>query len=206
MAARDSLRRRSPWRDPFPRFLIACEGKRTEKGYFLHIQHSERLPINLEIVNVNDPSALLDRVLQLKANSEREAKKFSDDTRLFDEVWCVFDVDQHPRLNQVKSRAQAAGVHVAISNPCFELWILLHFQDYRKAETSAKIQQLLNKHLPEYNKVLPCEQIMSLSPEAIARARKLDHWQETRKKLGGNPSTQVYKLLVQLRSYRRFPQ
>lgn len=206
MAVRDSLRRRRARRDPFPRILIACEGKRTEKGYFSHIRHSERLPINLEIISVNDPSALLDRALELKADSQRDARRFSDDTRLFDEIWCVFDVDRHPRLDQVKSRAQASSIHVAISNPCFELWVLLHFQDYRKPETCATVQQLLNSHLPEYTKALPCERIMSLSDGAIARARGLDHWQETRNNLGGNPSTQVYKLLEKLRSYRSFPQ
>jgi hypothetical protein len=48
-----------------------------------------------------------------------------------DEVWCVFDVDEHPKLAEARDQANANGIQLAVSNPCFELWLLLHFQEHR---------------------------------------------------------------------------
>lgn len=49
-----------------------------------------------------------------------------------DECWCVFDVEwpkNHPDLSQAVQLANDHGIHLAISNPCFELWLILHFED-----------------------------------------------------------------------------
>jgi len=46
----------------------------------------------------------------------------------FDERWLVLDVDRWPshRLADVCQRALAKSYRLAISNPCFEVWLLLH--------------------------------------------------------------------------------
>ena len=52
-----------------------------------------------------------------------------------DECWCVFDVEwpkNHPHLFEAKRLAYAKGVSLAISNPCFELWLILHHEDFGK--------------------------------------------------------------------------
>jgi hypothetical protein len=44
-----------------------------------------------------------------------------------DEFWCVFDVEwprNHPGLLEAVQQAQANGIYLAISNPCFELWLM----------------------------------------------------------------------------------
>ncbi|NJP33524.1 RloB domain-containing protein [Micromonospora sp. HSS6-12] len=45
-------------------------------------------------------------------------------------VWCIFDRDQHEGIDQAVRRARQAGVKIAFSHPCFELWRLLHQQAY----------------------------------------------------------------------------
>ena len=46
--------------------------------------------------------------------------------RSFDEVWCIFDRDDHHRFDEATRVAKKAGIRTAISNPCFELWLILH--------------------------------------------------------------------------------
>ncbi|MGH3940412.1 MAG: RloB family protein, partial [Pseudonocardiaceae bacterium] len=46
--------------------------------------------------------------------------------------WCVFDVEwpkNHPNLKQAIQLARDHNIRLAISNPCFELWLILHFED-----------------------------------------------------------------------------
>lgn len=50
-----------------------------------------------------------------------------------DECWCVFDVEwprHHPHLAQAIRLAEDHGIRLAISNPCFELWLILHLDDH----------------------------------------------------------------------------
>ncbi|MGH4014458.1 MAG: RloB family protein [Pseudonocardiaceae bacterium] len=47
-----------------------------------------------------------------------------------DEVWGLFDHDGRMDIDQVCSRAKREQVKVALSHPFFDLWLLLHFQDF----------------------------------------------------------------------------
>lgn len=50
-----------------------------------------------------------------------EARRERDDHLRFDEVWGVFDIDEHPNLPEVRELAAENGIELAISNPRFEL-------------------------------------------------------------------------------------
>lgn len=45
----------------------------------------------------------------------------------FDEIWCVFDVDEFPDVEEAVAKAKRLKIEIAVSNLCFELWLLLHF-------------------------------------------------------------------------------
>ena len=60
------------------------------------------------------------------------------------EYWCVIDVDQHANLVPAVEKAIANGISVAVSNPCVELWFILHFQD-QTAEIDRKWAQAISK-------------------------------------------------------------
>jgi hypothetical protein len=49
--------------------------------------------------------------------------------RPHDQVWCVFDRDEHPNFAKAIDLADRHGINLAISNPCLELWVILHFED-----------------------------------------------------------------------------
>lgn len=205
MRRTDRLQRKGPRREPYPRFLIVCEGEKTEPGYFRNLHHTARLPIKLEICPGGTPKTLVETAVGKKREAEELARREKNQWLRFDEVWCVFDIDEHLFVPDAKQQARDNSIRLAISNPCFELWVLLHFQDQRAELSRHSAQSLCRKHLPGYQKDLPCEELTPRRSDAIRRAADLDAWQLTRGCEGGNPSTQVHHLVERLLSERREP-
>lgn len=108
--------------------LVFAEGKVTEEGYLRHHHSRNRSAVNVQIHEFQgDPISLVRRAMEEKKKGEQDEKR--DRGRAHDEVWCVFDVDQHRNLKHAVSLAREHGIHLAISNPCIELWFLLHYED-----------------------------------------------------------------------------
>ena len=204
MKRRDSLRRRGPTRSPKLRFLIVCEGQVTEPRYFSRLRHLLRSLVELEILPGGDPKKLVERAVQKKSEADAAASRKKDSYLTYDKVWCVCDVDEHPRLNDALQQARDNGIDVALSNPCFELWALLHFQDQTAHIERGVVQHLCRKHMPGYIKELPCETLLERHSEAAERAVKLDQLHESREAPGGNPSTGVYRLVAEIKSQSQF--
>ena len=84
----------------------------------------------------------------------------------YDELWIVIDRDEvelkgkgfggHTEENFQKAleESKAHCVEVACSNPCFELWIVLHFE-YR--DTACSRGEIQKKALEKVNSLLPKE-------------------------------------------------
>ena len=133
----NELRRRKPRITPNRRILIVCEGEVTEPRYFRDLGNRVRTGLEVKVVGpVGVPWTVVSEAIRLSAEARRAAKREQDRFLLYDEIWCVFDRDDHPRVNESINRAKAHGLSVALSNPCFELWILLHFQDQTAHITS----------------------------------------------------------------------
>jgi hypothetical protein len=205
MKKKDSLRRRKSFREPRARFLIVCEGEVTEPTYFKDIRRRERGIIDLEIVPAGVPKSVVERAVQMKREAQRAAKAGKDQNLLYDHVWCVFDIDEHPFVPEAKEQARANAIEVAISNPCFELWFLLHFQDQNAHIERHKVQHLCREHMPGYQKAPPCDVLMPGQGSAIERAIQLENWHATRGTTGDNPSTGVFRLIQQIKDACRPP-
>ena len=97
-----------------------------------------------------------------------------------------FDIPATARL------ADELGVELAVSNPCFELWLLLHFTDHRGA--ARRFDELLPKlikHVAGYDKSRVEFADYDEGVEvAVERARALD---PTARGHARNPSTGVWK-------------
>jgi len=179
------LRRRARFREPKPRILIVCEGTVTEPGYSNDLRNRERSLVELVIEAGGTPKTLVERAALLKKASERRARK--DANERYEHVWCVFDVDEHPYLAEAQQQARDNKIDVAISNPCFELWALLHFQDQRAWIDRSNVQRLCRQHMPGYVKRLPCDVLHPRVDDARRRAIELHP--------GDNPSTTVHRLV-----------
>jgi hypothetical protein len=200
MKKSDSLRRRPPFRAPRARFLLVCEGRVTEPAYFQDIRHAERGIIDLEIVPVGPPKKVVERAVEMKKTSKQEAERRKDENLLYDHVWCVFDVDQHPLIAEATQQARANSIDLAVSNPCFELWLLLHFQNQSAHIEREAVQRLCREHMPGYQKTAPSDALRPHQAGAIERAIALDKWQAGRNNAGGNPSTGVHRLIQQIQA------
>jgi hypothetical protein len=96
----------------------------------------------------------------------------------FDEAWLVVDKDEWSEVQlealynwTLKDRK----FHLALSNPSFEFWLLLHFEDGNKVTTQLKCLDQLKKHIPKYTKSadMSCMSIERIR-DAVRRAKKLD--------------------------------
>ena len=171
--------KRRSFRRPFGKlpyrklFVIATEGAKTEPQYFdiLRKLKSEQVTISIpEGKNKSDPENVLKR---MKEHLKKEGLKSSD------EAWRVVDKDrwrdeQIEKLHEWTKQKENYGL--ALSNPRFEYWLLLHFVDGDISSTQ-NIEKLLNSHLPNYsqNKAVDSQKItLKRIEEAISRAIKRD--------------------------------
>jgi len=121
------LARRKGRRAPYAKVLIVCEGEKTEPHYFNELKdHYGLNSANIEICGDcgSDPLSIIRHAKQ----RYREEKDAGD---AFDNVFCVFDKDTHAHYQQSLDTIRSAtpkNVYVAITSvPCFEYWLLLHF-------------------------------------------------------------------------------
>jgi len=200
-----SLRRRRPRLEPRPRVLVVCEGKKTEPQYFSELQREEEVRL-VEIVVEDcggDPKAVVRRALELKRTADREARRQRDQNLGYDEVWCVFDVDEHRKLLEAIDQAKANRISIALSNPCFELWILLHFRSQTAEIHRHDAQSACGDFIKHYDKSISYAALKDGYPDAVRRAEQLDRRNSEIGERGKNPTTWVYRLTERLRELSR---
>jgi hypothetical protein len=124
-----------------------------------------------------------------------------DEEGEIDEFWCVFDVEwprNHPDLKDAVEQARQGGVELAISNPCFELWLILHFQDNGRWLDNDDARRLRRRLDGSNDKGLDPATYMPRVIDATHRAAALDE----RHRLDGtifpddNPSSGMHRLIV----------
>jgi len=141
-----------------------------------------------------DPLRLVEQAVRARENARREARRQRDDNLLYDEVWCVFDVDEHPRLDAARETARKHGILLAVSDPCFELWGLLHYQDQWSYIERSAVCDALRRYLPSYDKRLDCGTMRPAYPEARGRAIAIGERRARTEGASTNPSTDVWRL------------
>lgn len=201
----DSLRRLAPTRTPKRRILVVCEGQVTEPEYIRSFQHAARNQrVHVEVAKEHGvPLTVVQEAQRLRDEAVLEAKRLKDQNLRYDEVWAVYDTDDHPHLPEAHLLAEREDIKLAISNPCFELWVLLHFQDQSASIHRDKVRAALQAHMPGYDKSLtfsPLSPKEAAYAEAVRRAKALDAAAEEHGAPGRNPTTRVDLLTESIRS------
>ncbi len=173
--------------------VIASEGKDTERIYFkalakeytnprVHVHILER---SADEQNNSSPEHVLKQLNDYKSQYELEAD---------DELWLVVDKDRwtEAMLSRVATEcSQEVAMHMALSNPCFELWLLLHIEDSASVTPEEQILWMENrrksKNADPYLKVrlrrkmgayhessYDAQALITHVEDAIKRARTLD--------------------------------
>ena len=139
-----------------------------------------------------------------KAKAEAESRKQKDSFEKGDRIWAVFDRDEHPRFEEAVALCKKHGVSVARSDPCFELWLILHERDYNRPCSRQEAQRELKRLRTEYDrdgaKTPDCTDMVCRVEEAEKRAEAQLRNREREGTPYGNPSTTVFQLTRAIRS------
>jgi hypothetical protein len=198
----DSQPAAAPVKAVLHRILVVCEGKVTEPRYFRELQHAFRNRlVHVEIdKQAGVPLTVVNRALAMDAQAKDDAKANQDDNLKYDEVWCVFDVDEHPNLAKALELAKSEGFEVALSNPCFELWALLHFKDQFERVHRHEVQHAIKEFLPNCDKELDFRRLHAGYAQAVRRADLLQRQADATSNPRRNPSTSVFRLTERIRT------
>lgn len=179
---------------------VFVEGKRTERDYVNHWYRKHRDQIRVVIDKFHgSPLRLVEAAIKRRDQDVRDEKRSRG--RAADEYWCVFDRDEHQDFDEAIAVAAASGIKVAHSNPCLELWFILHFRDQtawiHRHDAQDESEQLLR-----CDKRLTPDALESLDEsfaDARRRARQLDEWHEGNDSPPrSNPSSGVWGLVERI--------
>ncbi len=185
---RSCLSRRINRRDLRPRFLIVCEGKKTEPNYF----ESFRVSKVVEVVGLGfNTVSLVREAIELMNQKD------------YTEVWCVFDKDafSSQNFNAAIDMARANDMRVAYSNEAFEIWYLLHFNYHDTALTRHLCEKKLSACLGtkyEKNSDDMYQRLASKQDDAIRNAERLLQSYMPHNPASDNPCTTVHLLVQEL--------
>ena len=124
--------------------VIASEGRCTESIYFSAVKDKLRAPnVHVEILS-RDTNESSPESVHAQITDFMRQYNIEDD----DELWIVIDRDRwHERmLSQIAQLcAQNPHLNFCMSNPCFELWLLLHLEDVRKYDEPTTTALIANR-------------------------------------------------------------
>lgn len=179
---------------------IICEGEVTEPSYLDWFANWNKVSnLEISIIPRGGPIRTLVDKVQKESQKYKTQKKCSDDIQ--HEVWGIADIDEHPKKEEAINLAKELKLNLIISNPCFEIWGVFHFEPYSSPRDRHFIQRYLKKGMPSYdhkdNPIFEYQKISSLESYAYARKNAIASL-ESRSKEGtekGNPSTNIFELL-----------
>lgn len=165
-----SYKKGTPFRDA-RLFVIIAEGER-EDTYFRWF-NARNSRINIHIIE-RDENASAPKLFIGRLNKAQEEDKYSPQAD--DQVWFVCDVDRwRDQIEELRIDCeQVPNWNIAVSNPCFEIWLHLHSGDIQFPEdtTCGNLKTRLTQSLlGHYDPEIYCLQV----DHATTRARNADN-------------------------------
>jgi len=168
-----------------PTFFVFCEGE-TEAAYISYLRSKYRLPILIDA-----------KIAGIRIN-EKYIHNYKNDKNNHpkDKTFLVYDLD----VQEILKKLQAIKNTLLLSsNPCFELWYLLHFQEQKSAISSNECVQKLKQQFPNYSKGQFNNNLKNsidqLQTIAINRASKLQEFE--------NPSSQLFVFINEIEKVKK---
>lgn len=166
--------------------LVICEGE-TEENYLNLIKKWYKSPVRIvsHIEGTRITQSLVDK-------HERGLKIYAKDKV---DTFLMYDMDV-PAINE---KLMVCKAELLLSNPCFEIWLLLHTKEQKSALSTESVLKELKRSAPvwhNYNKAAYTDTqkafLRAHLEDAISRSKALKDFQ--------NPSSRIYKLLEILES------
>lgn len=210
---KENIREIAPYR-----YLIVCEGEKTEPNYFRGIKRKveERYKDKVDVKNK------IELDIEGTGRNTEDLVEYAVKIRSLSEIpyghtWVIFDKDDFSdrQFNNAIFNALKNNISIGWSNNAIELWFLLHFEYLNSAIHRYQYNEKLDRYFSEkhinsgrYEKNL--EDIFEILCThgdlklAIKRSRTLqDYFKEQHIKLPAqmNPCTTVHELVEELLSY-----
>lgn len=177
-------RRKSRGKRINPTYFVFCEGE-TEEEYVKYLRSVYRIPIEINSKRTGDK--ISQGFINSYLNTKTRHKK--------DEIFLMFDLDVEGTLEKLR---ELTGILLA-SNPCLELWFLLHHKEQRASISTTNCIRALQNIWPNYEKGQLTEnqkrELIEFLDVAIERSHQLN--------LHENPSTSVVKFIGYLNEAKR---
>lgn len=185
------------------RFLIICEGEKTEPLYFRAFHLPGLVEVEAIGTGMNTLSLIAEAIRLREAN--KRAVQEQGPAYAYDQFWCVFDRDSFPgdAFNNAIHQAREAGFQVAYTNEAFELWYLLHFDYHDHADNRDNYQGRLTTKLgrPYRKSDATIYEILAPRQEtALRNAARLRATYDPHNPQRDNPCTTVHELVSELRA------
>ncbi|MDR3749992.1 MAG: RloB family protein [Terracidiphilus sp.] len=158
-------------------FFVACDDTYAPKQYFSFFRLSR---VHIEVVPTVSGTCAAEDVLK---RLQEFSQKF--DPAEDDELWMLLDTDHYTKGRHLKSfiatvkKAKQQNVNIALSKPCFELWLLLHHENEAAVgslSNARDVAEALRAKLGQYDKTKLKRENYPLKtvPDAVKRAERLD--------------------------------
>lgn len=186
-------------------YIVVVEGANTEPAYFRGLEAHDLIPrtrVKLHVVPALDHKSAPRYLVNNAEKAKHDVGRLMKD----DEIWIVFDVDKHSgsdRIVQIHSAlhdAESQNWEVALSNPCFEVWLLLHLTNDLTGINDAgnSADEKLRALLGGYNKSNAPLQCLNREGVQNAISRAKTHDTDPHCPIPPLPGTRVYRLVERL--------
>ena len=177
--------------------LVICEGRnKTELNYLEHFKKRE-----MKYRPVFKPCESTDvKSMVAKANYLREREGLS--TEDGDKIYILVDLDLDPNKEAqiAELKAQHSDIYFITSNPCFEVWFILHYENCPVFKSSKDAKNYFKKYIKNYKEGLDVHPYINFNLNAAinrnsALRKNLESQGHSIGTVVANPHTQVDKLL-----------
>lgn len=180
--------------------IIATEGEVTEPKYFRMFRARR---VQIEVLPTKHGASAPDAVLE-RLNKYSAQYELGDDDKLF----LVIDTDNWPvrNLGNVAAECIRKDYQLIVSNPCFELWLYLHFsENIAGLDSCNSFGEAIRQMNGEYNKANLKDHLFTrervIAATKCARsldANRDDRWPQT-------TGTRVYRIIDSILSRCKLP-
>ncbi|MFT7223801.1 MAG: hypothetical protein ACI82Z_001342, partial [Cellvibrionaceae bacterium] len=197
-------------RSSYDKVLIVCEGEKTEPNYFNEcIQFYKINTANVEVDGTcgSSPKSVYERAIELWETEEKNGDPY-------DRVYCVFDRDTHETYDKTVRRISERNprdiFYAAVSVPCFEYWLLLHFKytarrpyaTTGKLSVGGEVLRELKKVMPDYEKGNNNIFLSLSSKIEFAKGNAAISLKHAKDNRTDNPSTSIHDLVDYLQNLK----
>lgn len=179
---------------------MVCGGVRTEPQYLAYVNEAlDAVGVHLAVAPSGEsPQHLLELAITRRDDERSAARRSGDRGNVFDATWIVCDVDEFAeQLKSIRSDADKQGIQLAVSNPCFEVWLLWHQKPAVGYMTTKQAQAVARKAGVVRGKTLIRTGVEGKYADArrIAQQARQNHVKDAKTFPADNPASDVDVLI-----------